>query len=682
MKHIVSISFTSSALNFDTRFTFQKKEFRLSHYGSDFDASVMHSLIEKFDGSADVIALQGLHPPVRVGRKTIHHVHSETLKSLIKHSRFVTGDIFRNVYLPWSIRDFSKKNPLFLAHKRFAFYSGLIDQPVVEAIAQYSNRLSFLDPCLHMGIRKEIQSVEGLQKYAKWFGAFAANKPLSTRIQDTNKKFHFKGLTQADIFVTRATLLERFTMEHLSGKTLMIDTVTPQLLKQLQEVGVANVLQFMPEVPGIEGLPTPNFATLEAIFQALKKDPEPLTEDQVLGWIEELNLKPSFKIFATNHQQKMRKFAFIIHPLSLSDLFRHPAVRPLTPLLHKVEPVLEWGASRVPGLAYGTIKGIKSISSGSETEGLIYCILDTPKMMLAKRPEETYERLTRVCEMAAAAGAEIIGLGAYTKIIGDAGVTVAKNSPIPVTTGNSLSAAATLWAAREACNKLGFLPAYESGKIMRAKAIVIGATGSIGAVCAKMLSGIVDELVLCSRTAGKLLELKDEIHELSPHCKITVVTNPNKDAETADLIVTSTSAQDKKVLDIMRVKPGCVICDVSRPLDISEEDAVKRPDVLVVESGEIELPGTIAISCDLGTPDSVVYACLAETALLALEGRLESFTLSRYISYERVREIYDIAKKHGARLAAIRGHAGLISDAEIALCREHAVQTLETWRKQ
>jgi predicted amino acid dehydrogenase len=148
------------------------------------------------------------------------------------------------------------------------------------------------------------------------------------------------------------------------------------------------------------------------------------------------------------------------------------------------------------------------------------------------------------------------------------------------------------------------------------------------------------------------------------------------------LIVTSTSAHDKKVLDIMRVKPGCVICDVSRPLDIREEDALKRPDVLVIESGEIQLPGDdIQISCDMGTPDNVVYACLAETALLALEGRMESFTLSRHISYDRVREIYDIAKKHGAKLAAIRGHSGLISDSEIDLCREHATEALKTWRK-
>jgi predicted amino acid dehydrogenase len=39
----------------------------------------------------------------------------------------------------------------------------------------------------------------------------------------------------------------------------------------------------------------------------------------------------------------------------------------------------------------------------------------------------------------------------------------------------------------------------------------------------------------------------------------------------------------------------------------------------------------------------VAYACLAETIVLALEGRFENFTVGRAIEWEKVREIY----KHG-----------------------------------
>jgi hypothetical protein len=111
------------------------------------------------------------------------------------------------------------------------------------------------------------------------------------------------------------------------------------------------------------------------------------------------------------------------------------------------------------------------------------------------------------------------------------------------------------------------------------------------------------------------------------------------------------------VLDIMRVKPGCVITDVARPLDMSAEDIAKRPDVLVIESGEVELPGEVRMK-GIGLPDRVAYACLAETIVLALEGRYENFTVGRAISWPKVKEIYRLGLKHGMKLATISGSTG------------------------
>ncbi|MEW6732668.1 MAG: hypothetical protein AB1489_15170, partial [Acidobacteriota bacterium] len=66
------------------------------------------------------------------------------------------------------------------------------------------------------------------------------------------------------------------------------------------------------------------------------------------------------------------------------------------------------------------------------------------------------------------------------------------------------------------------------------------------------------------------------------------------------------------------------------------------------------------------------YACLAETLILCLEGRYESFTLGRDINLEGVKEIYKMGLKHGFKLAAIRGHKGVFTDQEIALVRARA----------
>ena len=49
---------------------------------------------------------------------------------------------------------------------------------------------------------------------------------------------------------------------------------------------------------------------------------------------------------------------------------------------------------------------------------------------------------------------------------------------------------------------------------------------------------------------------------------------------------------------------------------------------------------------------SVVYACLAETIVLALEGRFENFTLGRNLEWEKVHELdpnYKDVKKNLAK---------------------------------
>jgi hypothetical protein len=115
-----------------------------------------------------------------------------------------------------------------------------------------------------------------------------------------------------------------------------------------------------------------------------------------------------------------------------------------------------------------------------------------------------------------------------------------------------------------------------------------------------------------------------------------------------------------------------VITDVARPLDMSPEDIVKRPDVLVIESGEVELPGEVRMK-SIGLPDRVAYACLAETIVLALEGRYENFTVGRNLSWPKVKEIYQLGLKHGMKLATISGVNGPYTDEDFDRVRTAAL---------
>ena len=130
-------------------------------------------------------------------------------------------------------------------------------------------------------------------------------------------------------------------------------------------------------------------------------------------------------------------------------------------------------------------------------------------------PEFTYRRLLAAAEMARKLGAQIMGLGAFTKVVGDAGVTVAKRAPLPITTGNSYSASGALWAAHDAVSQLGLAEVGRPGPTA-GKAMVVGATGAIGSVCARLLAMACDELWLVSPETGKLLALKEDIEREDP----------------------------------------------------------------------------------------------------------------------------------------------------------------------
>jgi predicted amino acid dehydrogenase len=373
-----------------------------------------------------------------------------------------------------------------------------------------------------------------------------------------------------------------------------------------------------------------------------------------------------------NGFRRRSRFAFVIHPLSQQFFTK---VEPLATVA-KVAPqpvmdVVEKALAYAPPFVFSHVTGITS-PTGAEAEGWLITVGGTPKELLAHSPEFTYAKLLEAAEIARRHGAQVMGLGAFTKVVGDAGVTVAKRAPLPVTTGNSYSASGALWAAHDAMLRLGLAEIDERGRI-KGNAMVLGATGAIGSACARLLALSCDELWLVSPESAKLLALKHDIEREHPRARVRVAATPQDHLADMDLIVTATSGAGKRVLDITAVKPGCVITDVARPLDLSAEDVAKRPDVLVIESGEIELPGQVSMR-NIGLPANVAYACLAETVVLALEGRYETFTIGRNIEWEKVKEIYRLGLKHGMRLATISGVNGPYTDEDLRRVRELALE--------
>jgi predicted amino acid dehydrogenase len=67
----------------------------------------------------------------------------------------------------------------------------------------------------------------------------------------------------------------------------------------------------------------------------------------------------------------------------------------------------------------------------------------------------------------------------------------------------------------------------------------------------------------------------------------------------------------------------------------------------------MDIPGDVDFRFDFGLPPGKAYACMAETMVLAIEGRYENYSLGRQIEPEKVQEIAQLARKHGFRLSKL-----------------------------
>jgi predicted amino acid dehydrogenase len=191
------------------------------------------------------------------------------------------------------------------------------------------------------------------------------------------------------------------------------------------------------------------------------------------------------------------------------------------------------------------------------------------------------------------------------------------------------------------------------GKDLRdAEVAIIGASGSIGSACTRILSREVRHINLVARRIGPL---EDLAQELNGHGQATfsVSSDVKRSLHKADVVIAVTSAVDF-IIDPADLKSGAVVCDVARPRNVSRNVSALRNDVLVIEGGVIHVPGNVDFRFNFGFPPHTCFACMAETMILALEGRYENFTLGRKLNPSQIDTISVLARKHGFTLAGFR----------------------------
>jgi predicted amino acid dehydrogenase len=659
MKQILAIHLDKHDEEFTVRFLGQQVGVLRRGCGGSVERA--RELIAAYDGKVDAIGLQGMPARLQLGPAHAEHVYAAQLCDLATETPVVDGSGIRAGVERWGVILADRAQPGIFSAKRVLMVPGLNHNGLIQALERRASAVRYADPYIYFGWPRMpgVGSGAMLNRAARFevdqlsTAPFRRIYPVSGEAgrQRASVPFLWADVIAGDIGAVR-----RYAPKKLKRKTVIVNHADEQDLADLRDRGVDILITMMPSLDGDDLGRWPS-SVVEAALVALRTDPDaPLTEDTYLDLMADIQWSPAVRYLQPN-EAKVNRFAFVIHPLNISFIHKHPLFG-FTRYLP--DRLVEEVAAYMPPMYVSRITGGQSPTTGQQIEGHLITLAATPRMMLKHDEHFTYKRLNRAARMAERKGARLMGLGAFTSVVGDAGITVAHEADIAITSGNSLTVAATLEAAKMAVKMMG------ATDLTKGKVMIVGATGSIASVCSRLLAQAIHDVVLVSIEPEKLIELKRTIQKETPDAKVTIATRTGELVGECDLIVTATSAFGQRVIDLTKCKPGAVICDVARPMDINPAEAALRPDLLVIESGEVLIPGDINFGYNIGLPPKTAYACLGETALLAMDGRFEDFTLGRNIDMERVKEIWRLFKKHRFQIAGLRSFGEYITEEDVA----------------
>ncbi|MFQ5576279.1 MAG: serine carboxypeptidase, partial [Anaerolineae bacterium] len=427
----------------------------IEYRGCDKNLELMAAHIAELDGKVAAIALQDVARTLKLGRETVLHAGAGALLNIAQKTPVVDGSGVRAALERWAVRLAAEAQPGIWSRKRTLITPGLRHNGLAQALSQYTPELRYADPIIYFALPNAL-GVGRANALATLAG------PILSQLRDApfNRLFPTPGepgtrrspkaFAWADILAGDMGAIRRYAPPDLRRKIIVAEAASGDDIANLTERGATAVVTTMP--PLANSLSKHSAAVFEACLAALRPNPaSPLTENTYLNLIADLDWRPGIQ-FLQPEEAGINRFAFVIHPLSVKFIHKHPAFR-WTRILP--DRLVEWAAANLPPFFVSRITNIQSPTTGQKVEGYLITLGGTPRELMRRDPAFVYRRLIRAARMAERLGARLMGLGAFTSVVGDAGITVAQKADIAITSGNSLTVAATLETAKQAAVKMG-----------------------------------------------------------------------------------------------------------------------------------------------------------------------------------------------------------------------------------
>lgn len=336
----------------------------------------------------------------------------------------------------------------------------------------------------------------------------------------------------------------------------------------------------------------------------------------------------------------MKSFAFVLHPISVQqirELYAHLNVFMRHMSDYRIKSLLKYS----PNTKLVKIEFVDTVD-GEKVEGHIVVCPLMPSQFAGMSLNDAEKRIMNACRLGKKLGAKIIGLGGFTSIMTQGGRALLEDCEVPITNGNTLTTAATIDSIERILD-------HNDEDIRNKNVMIIGATGDIGSACSRHFSNSANRLFLVGRDTKKLHKIASRMNAK----KVDTSTNFKDHLHEMDIIVTATSATTT-FIDPKSLKSGSILCDVSYPPNINFSLAKKRTDTIVYAGGLLEYPkyfrgdSRVEKAFRVFNNATAIPGCLAETMILAMEKRYESFSVGKgEISSQKINSIKKAAIRRG-----------------------------------
>ena len=293
MKRAVSVSLGSSARDKRVVVNFKGVEISIERIGTDGNVQEAQRMFAELDGQVDALGMGGADLYLRLDEREYPLYAVLKLIKDVRQTPVVDGRGLKHT-LERRVWELAEPALGGIPHFRRAFVPVAVDRMGLgQAVTDVADEVIFGDLMVALGIPIPVRGIKNFRRVARVMLPFVSYFPMSMIFYGSGGPEHEpkyqRYWEQADLIAGDFLFMRKHMPDDLAGRTIVTNTTTAENVELLRERNVRTVITTTPRFEGR------SFGTnmMEAALTAYAGQGRPLSDAELNGLIDELDLRPS-----------------------------------------------------------------------------------------------------------------------------------------------------------------------------------------------------------------------------------------------------------------------------------------------------------------------------------------------------------------------------------------------------